>query len=241
MLASLILAAAFAPSATAAITPAFTVMQFLSHTSSTSTLLELAAMDAHRYLRSLVCGSGYKTSCTRVVRITSDAYLENLRNSSAVVVVALREDVPLGLRSSAFDSAVRPSANTLDVALSTLAGDEHIVHSTLFEGRVVTVCSGATPRATLYAVYTLLERAGARFYLHGDVLPPPRATLTLGAISSLVLSPRFEVRGLQPFHDFPMGPDWWNTEYWAATATQMAKLKLNTWVRLFMYVAALCC
>ena len=40
-------------------------------------------------------------------------------------------------------------------------------------------------------------------------------------------TPRFDVRGIQPFHDFPMGPDWWQPPFWKALATNMVKLKLN--------------
>lgn len=34
---------------------------------------------------------------------------------------------------------------------------------------------------------------------------------------------------LQPFHDFPMGPDWWSGSFFAAIATQMAKMRFNMW------------
>lgn len=64
-----------------------------------------------------------------------------------------------------------------------LAPDSHVVHTLKSTasttkgaagvggpGRVI-VCVGATPRASLYAVYSLMELLGVRYYLHGDVLP----------------------------------------------------------------------
>jgi hypothetical protein len=39
--------------------------------------------------------------------------------------------------------------------------------------------------------------------------------------------PRFALRGLQPFHDFSVGPDWWNPQDYASALSQMAKLRMN--------------
>jgi hypothetical protein len=35
------------------------------------------------------------------------------------------------------------------------------------------------------------------------------------------------LRGLQPFHDFSVGPDWWNLEDYQSVLSQMAKLRMN--------------
>ena len=37
----------------------------------------------------------------------------------------------------------------------------------------------------------------------------------------------FSVRGLQPFHDFAEGPDWWGTDDYLAVMGQLAKLRMN--------------
>ena len=116
---------------------------------------------------------------------------------------------------------------------------------------------GATPLATLYAAYELVSRMGAHFSLNGDALPPANADVRLprfhlngsgttgdgdGGVGrttgaggrnfgggGLVAAPLYADRGLQPFHDFPMGPDWWQPEFWKALASQMAKLRFNFW------------
>ena len=205
------------------------------HFSSNSTLLELAAQDSNRYLRSLICGSGSDVGCTTLINISTPGMLspqlDSLPLSTATVMVVLGNLVPSDLLTTPFVSAGHPSLKTLGDATRSLTGDEHIVHSATLNGRSITLCTGATPRATLYAVYTFLELLGARFYLHGDVLPYPNASLSFDGLNSRLASPRFMTRGIQPFHDFPMGPDWWDASFWAATSTQMAKMKLNTWVR----------
>jgi len=39
--------------------------------------------------------------------------------------------------------------------------------------------------------------------------------------------PLFKTRGIQPFHDFPEGPDWWNTDDYKAIIAQLPKLGMN--------------
>ncbi|UCG48882.1 MAG: hypothetical protein JSU94_03690, partial [Phycisphaerales bacterium] len=39
--------------------------------------------------------------------------------------------------------------------------------------------------------------------------------------------PLFDIRGIQPFHDFPEGPDWWNADDYKAVIAQLPKLRMN--------------
>ena len=39
--------------------------------------------------------------------------------------------------------------------------------------------------------------------------------------------PLFDLRGIQPFHDFPEGPDWWSTDDYRAYVAQLAKMRMN--------------
>ena len=93
--------------------------------------------------------------------------------------------------------------NTLAHAIGNLEKDDaHLLHSV--SARAI-LCCGKTAVSTLYAAYALAEELGAGFYLSGEVLPPPNADLHLPTGLKKTFIPRFNVRGLQPFHDFPMG------------------------------------
>jgi hypothetical protein len=92
--------------------------------------------------------------------------------------------------------------------------------------REVLVVAGGDPVGTLYAAYRLAEHFGVRFYLHGEVVPTAHVDLKLPVLDE-VKKPLFKLRGIQPFHDFPEGPDWWNTDDYLAIISQLPKLRLN--------------
>jgi hypothetical protein len=85
---------------------------------------------------------------------------------------------------------------------------------------------GGDDVGTLYGVYRFAEILGVRFYLHGDVVPEPRIPLVLPAVEETG-RPLFAVRGIQPFHDFAAGPDWWNTDDYLGIVGQLPKLRMN--------------
>jgi len=86
--------------------------------------------------------------------------------------------------------------------------------------------SGGSPVGTLYAAYHLAEQLGVGFYLDGDVVPDRQIPFVLPELDILQI-PMFNRRGIQPFHDFPEGPDWWNSEDYKAVFAQLPKLKMN--------------
>ncbi len=88
------------------------------------------------------------------------------------------------------------------------------------------VISGGSDVAVLYGAYAFAEKLGVRFYLHGDTIPDQRVPLALPLLDE-VRKPLFETRGIQPFHDFPEGPDWWNQDDYLAYLSQLAKLRMN--------------
>ena len=86
--------------------------------------------------------------------------------------------------------------------------------------------SGANPTPILYAAYRLAEHLGVRFYLDGDVVPDEKIPFTLPDLDETG-KPLFKTRGIQPFHDFPEGPDWWNLDDYKAYISQLVKLRMN--------------
>ncbi|NIA12745.1 MAG: hypothetical protein GWP08_01600 [Nitrospiraceae bacterium] len=115
----------------------------------------------------------------------------------------------------------RKLASLLPEAAS-LAAQEYRVKSVA--GSVYLV--GGDEVGTLYAAYRFAEILGARFYLHGDVVPDARVPFVLPQVDEHG-SPLFALRGIQPFHDFPEGPDWWNTDHYLAVLAQLPKLRMN--------------
>lgn len=93
-------------------------------------------------------------------------------------------------------------------------------------GARVLLLTGGDDAGTLYAAYRLAEALGIRFYLHGDVMPDEPMEWRLPDLDERG-APLFALRGIQPFHDFPEGPDWWNRDDYLAVIGQLPKLRMN--------------
>lgn len=93
-------------------------------------------------------------------------------------------------------------------------------------GRKIVLIVGGDDLGLLYGAYQFAEQLGVRFYMHGDVVPDERMKLEL-PIVDLTGKPLFIHRGIQPFHDFPEGPDWWNADDYKAIFAQLPKLRMN--------------
>jgi len=94
------------------------------------------------------------------------------------------------------------------------------------DGKRALVIGGGSPRATLWAVYTLVERWGVRYLLHGDLLPkrPPEFRLPE---EDLVLEPKLPIRQWRVINDFAMGPESWGMADYRPVLDQLAKLRFN--------------
>ncbi|MEW6238884.1 MAG: malectin domain-containing carbohydrate-binding protein [Candidatus Omnitrophota bacterium] len=90
----------------------------------------------------------------------------------------------------------------------------------------LTLAAGGGELGVLYAAYHFAEALGVRFYLHGDVIPDERWAGPLPALDEKG-GPLFDLRGIQPFHDFPEGPDWWNLDDYKAILAQLPKMGMN--------------
>lgn len=101
-------------------------------------------------------------------------------------------------------------------------------------GALVSVLS-TSPSGVLYGATALLERLGLRFSLAAPILPPLGEVTRRGGLSSalapgarLEADPVFDMRGIQPFHDFYEGADTWTADGWALVAEQIAMMKGNS-------------
>ena len=56
--------------------------------------------------------------------------------------------------------------------------------------------------------------------------PTGRSPLELPTLDE-TRKPLFDRRGIQPFHDFPEGPDWWNRDGYKAILGQLPKMGMN--------------
>jgi hypothetical protein len=107
-------------------------------------------------------------------------------------------------------------------ATESLSAEQYSVKSAA--GNIYLV--GGDEIGTLYAAYRFAERLGVRFYLHGDVVPDKKISPRLPQVGEIG-KPLFGVRGIQPFHDFPEGPDWWNVDDYLSHIAQLPKLRMN--------------
>ena len=92
--------------------------------------------------------------------------------------------------------------------------------------RTYILAVGGDGPGVLYAAYALAEKFGVRFYLEGDVVPDERVPVRLPDLDE-TSRPLFASRGIQPFHDFAEGPDWWNEDDYKAVFAQLPKLRMN--------------
>ena len=86
--------------------------------------------------------------------------------------------------------------------------------------------AGGSPVAALYGAYAFIEKLGVRFYLDGDVVPDERIEFAMPNLDETA-HPLFIQRGIQPFHDFAEGPDWWTEETYKTILGQLPKLRMN--------------
>ena len=106
-----------------------------------------------------------------------------------------------------------------------LAPQQFLLKSGMADGAASWTIVGGDEMGALYGAYRFAEKLGVRFGLDGDVLPDAPLVTWPGMNESG--KPRFALRGLQPFHDFSVGPDWWNLSDYKNVLAQMAKLRMN--------------
>ncbi len=168
---------------------------------------KLAAKEIRRYL--------YLRTGKMLPIVRTDAELP----SAGALIVVGRKDRAL-IRTIAEESSEPASA------VNTLKPQQYLLKTIESRKQTALLIAGGDEIGTLYGAYRFAEHLGVRFYLHGDTIPDERIALKIPNLNETG-KPLFETRGIQPFHDFPEGPDWWNADDYKAVIAQLPKLRMN--------------
>jgi len=114
----------------------------------------------------------------------------------------------------------------LTSAINSLEPQQYLLKTLKGRTKPTLLIVGGDATGTLYGAYRFAEKLGVRFYLHGDTVPDERIALKIPDLDETG-KPLFNTRGIQPFHDFPEGPDWWNADDYKAVIAQLPKLRMN--------------
>jgi hypothetical protein len=107
-----------------------------------------------------------------------------------------------------------------------LGPQQFTLHTSTAGGHKIWWVVGGDEVGSLYGAYRFAEKLGMRFGLEEDLVPDEPLSGNWPEPDETG-KPRFALRGLQPFHDFSVGPDWWNLQDYQHVLSQMAKLRLN--------------
>ena len=124
-----------------------------------------------------------------------------------------------------------PATNTLvkhaaGKAFPNVSEQGIVLKGVRFRNRPSLIVAGGSPRATLWAVYELVERWGVRYLLHGDVLPEKAGELRLPD-RDVVIEPRLTVRMWRVVNEHATGSLSWGMADYRPLLDQLAKLRFN--------------
>ncbi|MBC7352646.1 MAG: hypothetical protein H5U08_09835 [Thermogutta sp.] len=179
---------------------------------SASPLERLAALEVRRYL--------YLRTGELIPLVDQPA-----KDQTADVIVVARSDRLLGEELIPTD-VINAHRSSLEDRLARAGDDGFLLWTIPANQQQILIITGKKETGVLYGAYRLAEHYGVRFYLEGDVVPDRRVAWSLAQLDE-VRRPLFQHRGIQPFHDFPEGPDWWGTEEYKAILAQLPKLGMN--------------
>jgi len=138
------------------------------------------------------------------------------------------------LRTGNLPAVVKNNSQEIDLSnaiilkkdLSELKNEEYIIKTISNKEDKTLTITGGDDYGVLYGTYRYLETLGIQFHLHDDVIPDEKIKLEFGNIE-IKGKPIFAIRGIQPFHDFPEGPDVWNVDDYKMIISQLPKMGMN--------------
>lgn len=117
-------------------------------------------------------------------------------------------------------------AAELKTRIAALPPGGYLIQTIEQSHRPTLLIAGGDSIGALYGAYRFAEHLGVRFYLHGDVVPDKQVPFAIPPLNE-TRKPLFALRGIQPFHDFPEGPDWWSRDGYKAILGQLPKMGMN--------------
>ena len=153
------------------------------------------------------------------------SYLEKLFDLRTRPTSSVSEEAETLFLIGSLDTDIVGQGGTEEGVFPPISEQGFILRRMQFQGRPSLVVKGGSPRATLWAVYELVERWGVRYLLHGDVLPETR-TFRLPDLD-IAMEPALPVRQWRVINDFACGPESWGMGDYRPVLDQLAKLKFN--------------
>lgn len=121
-----------------------------------------------------------------------------------------------------------PSRFTTQISAKLVNPESFVITANDNQGIREAVIAGASPRATLFAVYALLEKLGFGFYLSYNTTPAPSLSPFSFAGWEMSDTPVVGERVIFDWHNFLSGCSTWNLQDWQHWVTQASRMRFNT-------------
>ncbi len=171
---------------------------------------KLAAKEVRRYV--------YLRTGKLLPIVAADIHHRQVHVPAGRLVVVARKDRPEV-------TAILASAD-LQTRVAALPPGGYLLTTVKQADRPALLVVGGDDIGTLYGAYRLAEHWACGSICTATSFPTSRFRLNLTDIDDAG-KPLFALRGIQPFHDFPEGPDWWNRDGYKAILGQLPKLGMN--------------
>lgn len=136
-------------------------------------------------------------------------------------------DVSFIVTTAAGSFSLFPPGLNVPESARRLLKESYWVKTVAQGGKTIHLIMGGNENGLLYGAFAFAEQLGVRFYLDGDVVPDRHVPASRISVGEKTGAPLFDIRGIQPFHDFPEGPDWWTGDDYKAVFSQVVRLKMN--------------
>ncbi|MGH9511407.1 MAG: hypothetical protein ACRD2U_04655 [Terriglobales bacterium] len=101
-----------------------------------------------------------------------------------------------------------------------------VLRRTEFAAHPALIVGGGSPKATLWAVYELVQRWGVRYLVDRDVLPEQMDTFKVPDLD-VIMEPAFRVRAHPTIQDYASSGESWGMADFRPLIDQLAKMKFN--------------